>query len=97
MEEEWKKKLKEEKRKHNLEVKQLKEEVGRGNRDRKSLQEKSKQDGELEQLRREVEKGIRERESLEGTIEIKEKRLEGLERYGNKMDELWKEACKKGD
>ena len=51
---------------------------------------------ESRQLEREVEKGIQERESLEGTIEIKEKRLEGLERYGNKMDELRKEARKRG-
>ena len=57
LEEEWKTRLEEEKRKHNLEVKQLKEEVGRGNRDRKSLQEKSKQDGELELLKREVRAG----------------------------------------
>ena len=50
--------------------------------------EKGEHDVELKLLKREVEKGIRGRESLEGTIEIKEKRLEGLERYGNKMDEL---------
>ena len=64
---------------------------------KKLEKEKSEHDVELKLLKREVEEGIRKRKSLEGTIEIKEKRLEGLERYGNKMDELWKEACKKGD
>ena len=48
-------------------------------------------------LKREVEEGIRKRESLEGTIERKEECLEGLERYGKKMNELWKEEGKRGD
>ena len=49
MEEEWKTRLEEEKRKHNLELEKLKREVGRGNRDRKSLEEKVKREQEYQE------------------------------------------------
>ena len=46
MEEEWEKKPEEERWKYKLELEQLKGEVGRGNRDRKSLEEKVKKEQE---------------------------------------------------
>ena len=51
--------MEEKKCEHDLEVKQLKEEVGRGNRDRKSLEEKVKRERQYkEQLRKKKQVGV---------------------------------------
>ena len=87
LKEEWRTELEKEKRKHELELKQLKEKILEKSRLFEELQgerrkvERSiyKLKKERSELKREVEKGNRERESLEQEIERGKERQEELD------------------
>uniref|UniRef100_A0A8C4NG29 Uncharacterized protein n=1 Tax=Eptatretus burgeri TaxID=7764 RepID=A0A8C4NG29_EPTBU len=69
LEEEWKKKLEKEKCEHNLELKQLKEEVRSGNQIRESLEQKIKRgEKSLEQRKEELLEKSRQFEELQGEM-----------------------------
>ena len=97
MEEEWKTKLEKEKREHDLESEQLKEEVRSGNQIRESREQEIKR-GE-KNLEKRKEQLLEKSEQLwnsecRGNVLAHE--LEINEEYGKRMDELRKEECKRG-
>ena len=81
LEEEWKTKLEREKRKHDLELRQLKEEVRTGNQERESLERTI-----------EIEKEYSKKKD-----ELREEACERGAEMSKRMEEMREDACKRGE
>ncbi len=92
LKEEWTTGLEKKKREHDLELKQLKEEVRSGNQRRESMEQEIKRGEEL--LKQEVGRGNWEREYLRKATE---EWWEELKKKNKKRDELRREAVERGD